>query len=393
LDIQVPNGIWPDGAAQVVATVVVADGLVTICRSDPAADVRVNGVSLGAEPSPLLHGDRIEVDGHDLFFGEDTRLGQTLLVRLPPELAASSANGRGAAPANGATTDGRTAHGGRLVSLVDGREYSVGSRGLVIGRDVGCDVVVATAEVSRRHAEIVQGPDGYMVRDASTNGVWVNEERVAGSRALVRGDVVRVGGEEFRFHAERAKVGETSGTISAPAESQSRAVLATLEIVNEGVLKGRCFDVIRPLTHLGRGEHNDIVIADESVSDSHANIQRRETGWYVVDVGSKNGTYVAGQRIVNEHPISGSVALRFGGVKMMFRPESVIVAESGTGTRAIAAVQSPVVRRSEPAPRSARPSLEQPHEENTQSGESFRTLLIAVVAMVVVSLYLVLLGR
>jgi biotin-dependent carboxylase-like uncharacterized protein len=57
----------------------------------------------------------------------------------------------------------------------------------------GCDVVVPSAEVSRRHAEIAPGAEGYVVSDTSTNGVFVNGERVRQSQLLGRGDVLRIG--------------------------------------------------------------------------------------------------------------------------------------------------------------------------------------------------------
>src|SRR5437879_9136635 len=38
-----------------------ADGQVIIRKVSPAADVLINGVRLGAEPTPLLHGDKVEV--------------------------------------------------------------------------------------------------------------------------------------------------------------------------------------------------------------------------------------------------------------------------------------------------------------------------------------------
>jgi predicted component of type VI protein secretion system len=118
-----------------------------------------------------------------------------------------------------------------------------------------------------------------------------------------------------------------------------RPALATLEIINEGVLKGKRFEIRTPLTHIGRGAHNDVVIADESVSDSHAKIQRRETGWYVVDMGSTNGTYVGGRRIIDEKQLVGSPDIRFGGIKMVFQIAAE-AAEDAKGTRAIAGMRA-----------------------------------------------------
>ena len=170
------------------------DRTASIRRASPSSSVRVNGVALGIEPTPLLHGDRVEVAGHELLFAEDNRTGATQYVavieptRTAPHFTAPEA----------ATSP----TGGRLVSLVDGREYAIPTTGVVIGRDAGCDVVVPQPDVSRRHAEIVPAQAGYVLTDLSTNGVFVNGERVKYSVLLGRGDVIRLGSEEFRFHAD-----------------------------------------------------------------------------------------------------------------------------------------------------------------------------------------------
>jgi pSer/pThr/pTyr-binding forkhead associated (FHA) protein len=121
------------------------------------------------------------------------------------------------------------------------------------------------------------------------------------------------------------------------AAPSGRTPLATLEIVNEGPLKGTKFEIHSALTNVGRGAHNDVVLNDESVSDSHAKIQKRDGGWYIVDQESTNGTYVGGRRVQGEQRVEGAPDVRFGGIKMTFRPVAVAGDESGS-TRAIAAV-------------------------------------------------------
>jgi pSer/pThr/pTyr-binding forkhead associated (FHA) protein len=336
----------------------------TIRRATPQAQVRVNGVLLGAEPTPLMHGDRLEVAGIELRFADDAKGGATQYVSASEIAALAGARRSGAARPTAAS-------GGRLVSLVDGKEYTVPSSGLVIGRDAACDVVVAQNEVSRRHAEIAPSEQGYQVRDLSANGVFLNGERVQGSSRLARADVLRVGSEEFRFYADvlaaaptpAASVAATpslnGAAPAAPAPSQAanmsaptappqpkmedpRPVLATLETLNAGPTKGQQFVLRTPLAHVGRGAHNDIRLVDESVSETHAKLQRREDGWYVVDMSSTNGTYVAGARITGERRLDGAPDVRFGGMKMRFTPGAV--AKEGVepkGTRAIASVERP----------------------------------------------------
>ena len=125
--------------------------------------------------------------------------------------------------------------------------------------------------------------------------------------------------------------------------------MAVLEITNEGPDKGRIYEVRSPLAHIGRGAHNDVVITDDSVSETHAKLQRRDDGWYVIDLSSTNGTYVAGARIGAERKLEGAPDVRFGGVKAVFRPRDT-AADAGKGTRAIAAVDRAKIKNVARAP-------------------------------------------
>lgn len=172
-----------------------ASNQVVIRRAGDAAKVKVNGVAL-VDPTPLIHGDKVEIWGVDILFSEDKRVGATQFVSSS-DVAAIVAKRSGPARATMAT-------GGRIVSLVDGKEYQIPAAGVIFGREAGSDIVVAQPEVSRRHASIAPAESGYVIQDHSTNGIWVNGTRVATSQLLARADVVRVGGEEFRFYADVA---------------------------------------------------------------------------------------------------------------------------------------------------------------------------------------------
>lgn len=70
----------------------------------------------------------------------------------------------------------------------------------VIGRGPGADVSLDDDKVSRRHAIVTVGPGAVLLADAgSTNGTWLNEERVRRPRALCDGDRLRIGEVELRF--------------------------------------------------------------------------------------------------------------------------------------------------------------------------------------------------
>src|SRR5438094_2785123 len=180
-----------------------SDGQVIIRKATPAAEILINGVRLGAEPTPLLHGDKIDIGGNELTYVDERRSGSTQFMK---SFAPTTGTGPGAGPARPGGQGAVGTTGGRVVSLMDGREYVIAGASLVFGREAGCDVVVPGEDVSRRHAEIVQTPKGYLLVDSSTNGTFVNEERVEGQRTLARADVIRLGDEQFRFYADAPAV-------------------------------------------------------------------------------------------------------------------------------------------------------------------------------------------
>lgn len=308
--------------------------------------VRLNGVSV-QEPTPLLHGDAVQIAGWELRFGDEALLGDTVPLTVNEDAPIAVAS-----PAAAISRSG-----GRLVSQTDGREYPIGGDGLLIGRDPTCHVVVARPDVSRRHLAIRETPTGYLLLDTSTNGVLVNGARVLTEVPLGRGDTIRVGLEEFRFHSDRSEplvataVPQLASTGSFAAARRPETatkppelLLGTLEVRNEGPTKGTRYELRSPRIDVGRGLHNDVVIPDESVSDSHAKLQLREDGWYLSDLGSTNGTYAGGERLQGDLKIASGSDLRFGGVKVVFRPSGPTARPSGE-TRVIVGVKGPDPKR------------------------------------------------
>ena len=379
-----------------------ADGQVVITKAVPEAEVLINGVRLGAEPTPLLHGDKVEVGGQELTFVDERRSGSTQYVQA---MSVPQAMAQAKAEAKGGKVTVNT--GGRVVSLTDGREYAIAGASLVFGRDASCDVVVPGKDVSRRHAEIVQTTKGYLIVDSSTNGTSVNDTRIEGQRLLARADVITIGEEKFRFYADTAAAAPPAPpppenpppgpAASAPsavpptkggqnlretvhgvpaAPRPSGAALATF-LVRGGALKGQRLVVKTPVVNIGRADYNDLVFPDESVSTSHAKLQRREGVWVLVDLDSTNGTFVDGDQVKGETPLAPGANVRFGDVSMVFEPtdDAAGVAKGG-GTRMIEvltmspppakptaptpAVPTPAPPKPPPAPPAAKPAAARP---------------------------------
>lgn len=65
---------------------------------------------------------------------------------------------------------------------------------LSIGREAGNEMVVSDADVSRKHARLILQGNAYLVEDlGSTNGTFVNGERIAEPVLLNPGDIVTLG--------------------------------------------------------------------------------------------------------------------------------------------------------------------------------------------------------
>jgi pSer/pThr/pTyr-binding forkhead associated (FHA) protein len=324
---------------------VTAEDVVSLWPSHAGSErVTVNGVALGAEPVELSHGARIELAGVRLLFGDLRQFGTTDRVNsvTDDQIALLRSDG---------PSEPTTDSGGRLIAGSGGAVVTVPDSGCVAGRDPGCDVVVAGMGVSRRHAVIRPSIQGYVLTDLSTNGTYVNGGRIDGTRVLGMGDVIRIGDEEFRFEADPgsyepsphlasdgAPASLTSGPSSEPPTMPLRSaarLLATLEIMTRGPSEGTRFRIERPVVHIGRAQHNDVCLTDVSVSAVHATLTRRRSTWVAFDHDSTNGTYVDGERIRAEHALSGVTELRFGNVKMLFRPIAGDSDDNATSTRAV----------------------------------------------------------
>ena len=97
------------------------------------------------------------------------------------------------------------------------------------------------------------------------------------------------------------------------------APLASL-LVRTGALKGRRLPIKVPVVNIGRADFNDVVIADPSVSTSHAKLQRRDDIWMLSDLDSTNGTFVEGERLSGEVALGPGTTVKFGEVAVLFEP-------------------------------------------------------------------------
>ncbi len=245
-----------------------------------------------------------------------------------------------------------------MVSLNDGREYPIAVVPFGFGRDAEAEVVVASPDASRRHAEIVVRPDGSVLVDLSTTGTYVNGSRIDGRRPLKALDVIRIGAEEFRYYSTaNGPGGRPVPPLGAEARLSDTLVgaprvrrLATLRVKN-GAAKGDRLVVVAPTSRLGGGAASDIKLSDPSVSAEHAMLRLKEGVWTLTDLGSSRGSAVDGVPVTEETPLSPGATIQLGEVVISFEPHDDRAASAGPapeGPRQSAAAAVPL-ERPEPA--------------------------------------------
>jgi DNA-binding CsgD family transcriptional regulator len=71
---------------------------------------------------------------------------------------------------------------------------------------------------------------------------------------------------------------------------------------------------------IGRGPDNTLQIADEmTLSRSHAVIERHESGWFVSDAGSRNGTRLNGESVSGPRAVGEGDVIEAGTVVLTLR--------------------------------------------------------------------------
>ncbi len=116
-------------------------------------------------------------------------------------------------------------------------------------------------------------------------------------------------------------------------------------IVRTGPNPGMVFDLTKEVTMLGRDVTNDIVIGDSEISRQHSRITRTPGGMVLEDLGSTNGTFVNGDRLVSPRVLMSGDLMGMG--------ENVTLTYESTSPESTATVMG--AARGTPPPHAAQP--------------------------------------
>lgn len=135
--------------------------------------------------------------------------------------------------------------------------------------------------------------------------------------------------EEFGQLAEttigfsREAAAALAGAGNALSDEEAGAISAlpsgsALLLVRRGPGAGARFLLDTDLSQIGRHPDADIFLDDVTVSRRHAQVVRRGTHFELHDLGSLNGTYLAGERMSGPVPLADGDELQVGKYRLTF---------------------------------------------------------------------------
>jgi pSer/pThr/pTyr-binding forkhead associated (FHA) protein len=207
----------------------------------------------------------------------------------------------------------------------------------IFGREKG-DIVVADHEVSSTHCQICYIEGVYYIFDMnSTNGTFVNNERVVKSR-LSDADTITIGKTSFRFSMQsEARVRHISTvfrTQGTKDHSDSRSSTSIVDTLIETEMRSTQSYALRLKIQYWNGQQEEVELKqrmiylgrassfgrfdeDEEISRKHVLIKVNDQGEiFVEDQGSTNGTFINGQKIGGMTRLTPKDELRIGKCKL-----------------------------------------------------------------------------
>lgn len=173
-----------------------------------------------------------------------------------------------------------------------------------VGSGAGNDITIVAPGVGHQHCEITCRGDAGSVRPVGEGSVVVvNGRQAAAETPLKPGDLVLFAKVGARVVAvERAAAAPAPAPAKKPEaedDGRTRVRMALPKFVLRGV-SGTTFGKTYPLfgtMTVGRHSECDISVPGEEISRHHAKLSVMPDGIAVEDLGSANGTFIAGKRV------------------------------------------------------------------------------------------------
>lgn len=136
------------------------------------------------------------------------------------------------------------------------------------------------------------------------------------SPALQGGEIIPMPLPERAVLNDDYPVEGTAALLRAETVVEAKPLVAKLVFL-EGPKAGDEMPLEAYEVTFGRSKRADVFVDDEKLSRQHCKIARIGMGYRLMDLGSRNGTFVNGMRIL-EHPLNSFDVIEFGSTKIKF---------------------------------------------------------------------------
>ncbi len=229
--------------------------------------------------------------------------------------------------------------------LREGDEIPLSKMTLLIGRVEPADIIFRVDNVSRKHARISYDTTGYVIEDlSSSNGTFVNGERIQAPRLLANGDQVNLGPDvEFilaappetpstpadpntnlvspeAIHSSFADNTLSNAKVNPKRETILMNVLPSTPkpppklVVTAPGQEPKLYTLAAPHMSIGRQQDNDIVIENRYVSRYHAELEKRGQDYFLIPSPNHNNSLLLdNQPVMEPTPLHHGAKIRIGG--------------------------------------------------------------------------------
>ena len=105
-----------------------------------------------------------------------------------------------------------------------GKAFPLEKEEILLGRDLANDIPISDPEISRRHARFMMQGESFLVEDlGSTNGTFLNGQRISSPQQLRAGDVITLG-EDIVLAVEQMGFDPDATVVKSQADLTARAV-------------------------------------------------------------------------------------------------------------------------------------------------------------------------
>jgi ABC-type multidrug transport system ATPase subunit/pSer/pThr/pTyr-binding forkhead associated (FHA) protein len=216
-----------------------------------------------------------------------------------------------------------------ILSTGSPNEFQLARSEIIIGRDPGVDLTISSPAVSRRHAKLTREDDGFVLEDlGSSNGTFVNDQKLSGRHRLRPGDQIRLGQtvtlvyegprvlEESQATAMRPDPVMSAGMQTMIGEEPIASQVGTRPPELMVAIAGenpKTYSLTQSSLTIGRIEGNDIVIPSKIVSRQHARLEKVDGSYrLVVSPEATNPIYFEGRELEGSRVLQHGDILRIG---------------------------------------------------------------------------------